>query len=112
MLTFFTTAKPFLGQSGIIQRNAIKSWTLTHPGVEVILFGDDQGAADVAREFGIRHEPHVERSKQGSKRLHYMFSTARAIARHEVLCYINCDIILMDDFVSALDRIRERTRNF
>jgi hypothetical protein len=34
MLTFFTTAKPFRGHSGVIQRNALKSWTLLHPDVE------------------------------------------------------------------------------
>jgi hypothetical protein len=28
MLTLFTTAKPFEGRSGIIQRNALKSWKL------------------------------------------------------------------------------------
>jgi hypothetical protein len=32
MLTlFFTTAKPFVGHSGVIQRNALKSWKLWHP---------------------------------------------------------------------------------
>lgn len=36
---FFTTAKPFVGHNGVIQRNALRSWTLLHPGVEVILFG-------------------------------------------------------------------------
>jgi hypothetical protein len=45
MPTFFTTAKPFPGHDGIIQRNALKSWTRLHPEVEVILFGDEGGAA-------------------------------------------------------------------
>ena len=44
MLTFFTTGKPFRGHSGIIQRNALRSWLLLDPDVEVILFGDDEGA--------------------------------------------------------------------
>ena len=48
MLTFFTTAKPFKGHSAIIQRNALKSWTLLDPDIEVILFGDEEGAAEVA----------------------------------------------------------------
>lgn len=30
----------FVGHSGIIQRNALKSWKLLHPEVEVILFGE------------------------------------------------------------------------
>jgi hypothetical protein len=46
MLTFVTTAKPFLRHDSVIQRNALKSWTLLRPDVEVILFGDDAGAAD------------------------------------------------------------------
>jgi hypothetical protein len=112
MITFFTTAKPFRGHAGTIQRNALKSWTLLHPDVEVILFGDEEGAAEAARELGIRHEPHVERSEYGTKRLDYLFTTARALARHEVLCYVNCDIILMDDFCRALEQVRAAHARF
>src|SRR5579863_2067444 len=73
MLTMFTTPKPFRGHIGVIQRNALKSWTLLHPDLEVILFGDDEGAAVVAGEFGLRHEPHVERNEFGTNRLDSMF---------------------------------------
>ena len=62
MLTLFSTPKPFRGHIGVIQRNALKSWTLLHPDVEIILFGDDEGTADICRELGLQHEPHVERS--------------------------------------------------
>ena len=44
MITFFTTAKPFVGHSGVIQRNALKSWMLVHPFAEVILFGNETEA--------------------------------------------------------------------
>ena len=106
MLTFFTTAKPFRCHDGVIQRNALKSWTLLDREVEVVLFGDDEGAAETARGLGIRHEVHVERNEHGSKRLDYMFRRAQEIARHDLLCYINCDIILMNDFREALERVR------
>jgi len=106
MLTFFTTAKPFRAHDGIIQRNALKSWTRLHPDVEVILFGDDEGAAEVASDLQIRHEPHVERNEFGAKRLDFMFCHAQAIARHELLCYINCDILLMRDFCDTVSRVR------
>jgi len=69
MLTLFTTAKPFRGHSGIIQCNALKSWTLLHPDIEIILFGDDEGTAEVCAEYGLRHETHVERHESGAKRL-------------------------------------------
>jgi len=112
MLTIFSTAKAFRGHSGIIERNALQSWKALHPDVEIILFGDDEGAAEVAQEFGLRHEAHVERNAWGTKRLDYMFARAQAIARHEILCYINCDIILMQDFWRAVERVRAMHREF
>jgi hypothetical protein len=42
-----TTANPFRGHGAIIQRNALKSRALLHPGVEIILFGEDEGSAEV-----------------------------------------------------------------
>jgi hypothetical protein len=106
MVTIFTTPKPFRGHISVIQRNALKSWTLLHPDVEVILFGDEEGAAEAARELGIRHEAHVERNELGTNLLDYMFGKAEAIARHDVLCYVNCDIVLTDDFLRAVERLR------
>jgi hypothetical protein len=44
--------------------------------------------------------------------LDYLFARAQAIARHEVLCYINCDIILMQDFLRAIERVRAVHREF
>ena len=112
MLTFFTTAKPFRGHHGIIQRNALKSWTLLHPQVEVILFGDEEGAAEAARELQIRYEPHVERNESGTKRLDFLFCRAQPVARHDLLCYINCDIVLLPDFREAIQRVREKHAQF
>src|SRR5215469_4310945 len=106
MLTLFSTAKAFAGHSGVIQRNALKSWTLLHPDVEIVLFGDDEGAAEVCTEFGLRHETHVERDESGLKRIDYFFDRAQAIAQHDILCYVNCDIILTSDFCRAIEQVR------
>src|SRR5207245_4021188 len=110
MLTIFTTAKPFCKHVGIIQRNALQSWKALHPDIETILLGDDEGAAEAARKFGLRHEPFAERNERGTKRLDYLYARAQAIAKHEVLCYINCDIILMQDFAGAIERVRTAHR--
>jgi len=96
----------------VIQRNALTSWTRLHADAEVILFGDDAGAAEIARGLGLRHEPRVERNRFGSKRLDYMFARAQEMARHEVLCYCNCDIILLPEFCEALERVRGRHERF
>jgi hypothetical protein len=42
----------------------------------------------------------------------YMFSRAQTISQHEVLCYSNCDIILMSDFGRALERARTSHTEF
>ncbi len=112
MLTIFSTAKPFKGHFATIQRNAIKSWTLLHPDCEVILFGDEEGTAEVAQEFGIRHEPQLQRNEHGTPFLNFMFDRAQEIARHGLLCYVNCDILLMSDFRDALERVSHWQRTF
>jgi hypothetical protein len=101
MLTFFTTAKVFKDHTDIIQRNALRSWTRLHPDVEVIVFGDEEGVAQVCSEYGLRHEPHVERHESGFKYLDYMFTRAQQIAQHGYLCYANCDIVFLPDFWHA-----------
>ena len=82
------------------------------PGVEVILFGDEEGAAETARDLGLRHESQVERNEFGTKRLDFMFCRAQAITRHDLLCYINCDILLTQDFCAAVKRVREKHSQF
>lgn len=112
MLTLFTTAKPFSGHFNVIQRNALKSWKLLHPDVEVILFGDDEGYAEAARDLALRHEPDVGRNEFGTILISSMFEKAQAIAKHGLLCYANCDIVLLPDFAAALHRVKEKQRLF
>lgn len=112
MLTFFTTAKPFDGHIDIIQRNAIRSWQMLHPDIEIILMGDDAGSAEVSTEMGLRHIPTVRRNKYGTKYLADIYDQAQAAARHKLVCHINCDIILMPDFLRAVERVAVRDSRF
>lgn len=105
MITFFTTPKPFLGHIGIIQRNAIESWKRSHPDAEIVIFGDEEGTADAARQLQVRHIPDVKRNEHGTKYLSPIFDRAHEVGRHDTLCYINCDIILLSDFRAAADRV-------
>ncbi|MFN8414043.1 MAG: hypothetical protein U0Z26_16805 [Anaerolineales bacterium] len=99
LLTLFSAPKPFTNPHiAMIQRNAIKSWTLL-PDVEVILLGEEEGLADVAHELGVKHVPHVERSVGGTPLISSMFKLARENSNSDLLCIINADMILMSDFV-------------
>ena len=105
MLTIFTTPKPFRGHIGIIQRNAILSWTKLRPVCEVILFGDDEGTAEVAAEFGVRHIPDVARNEFGTPLLNSLFAVAQRSASYDLMAYVNADIILLSDFMAAVRRM-------
>jgi hypothetical protein len=47
-MTIFAIPKPFIGQIGVIQKNAIASWTKLSPRPEIILFGDEIGTGAIA----------------------------------------------------------------
>ena len=103
MITFFSTPKPFRGHIDVIQRNALRSWKLVHPEAEVLLLGDDEGAAEVCRELGIRHIPFVEKNSRGTNYVASLFDQAQEVARHDLLCYLNCDILLLSDFRQVVE---------
>lgn len=104
-LTIFATPKKFGGHVGVIQRNAIGSWTRMNPRPEVILFGAEAGTAVIAREFGLRHVPGVKCNEWGTPLVSDLFEQAEALGTGPALCYVNSDIILLDDFIQATARV-------
>ena len=112
MLTLFSVPKPFRGHIGDIQRNAIASWHALHPDVQVVLVGDDEGVADAALEAGVEHVGSLERSERGTPRLDSAFARVDEVARHPLWCYVNGDIVLLDDFLPAVRRVRRRFDDF
>lgn len=112
MLTVFTSPKPFVGHVGIIQRNALASWMALGHGVQVLLIGDEAGAAEAAADLGIRHLPQVSRNELGTPLLSSIFALAHEAAQHTLLCYVNTDVMLLSDLLSAVSRTMERFRRF
>lgn len=106
--TLFACPKAFEGHTGVIQRNAILSWTRLDPKPEIILFGNDPGAAEFARELGLRHLPEVKQSEAGTPLVSDLFHRAQEAASHETLAYVNADIILLQDFVEAIREVGSR----
>jgi hypothetical protein len=106
LITLFSAPKPFTDPHiAMIQRNAIKSWTLL-PDVEVILLGEEKGLAKAAKEFGVNHIRDVARNKGGVPLISSMFQLARENSNSDLLCIVNTDMILLPDFVEAARRSR------
>ena len=112
MVTMFACPKPFIGHIAVIQRNAIKSWTLLNPRPEIILCGNEAGIGEIAQEFSLRHVPEILRNEYGTPLLNDLFEKAESASVTDLLCYINSDIILFNDFMQALERVSKLRRRF
>jgi hypothetical protein len=112
MITIFAIPKPFKGHIGVIQRNAIQSWKMLAPGCEVILYGDDEGTAEAAAQYGAKHVPDIARNEFGTPLLNGLFERTQQIAAHELICYVNGDSMLVDDFMRSLTRVASAKKRF
>ena len=78
------------------------------PGCEVIIFGDEHGSAEMAREIEARHVPGVALSAAGTPIVSDMFSQASVIARRPILCFANADVIFTSTLLDAVRRVARR----
>jgi len=112
MLTIFSTPKPFKGHISIIQQNAIRSWTLIQPDCDIIQFGDEEGKAEIATEFNLRHVQDIKRNEYGTPLVNDLFAKAQNLAKHNILCYVNCDIIFTNNLLDTITRVQNQFQKF
>lgn len=112
MLTIFTIPKPFDGHIGLIQRNALGSWARLRPECQVIVCGDEPGAAEAASAAGAEHIAGIERNEFGTPLLGSAFAAVERRAKRPFVCYVNADILLLGDFVGAVGRVAREKPKF
>lgn len=105
-LTMFCTCKPFRGLDEVAQLNAIESWIRLRPRPEVLLCGDDYGTREVAKAHGLEFRD--VQYEEGLPLVNDIFRVARRAAAHETLVFVNADIILMQEFMTAVNRVVNR----
>ena len=110
MLTLFSVPRPFENHYAVIQRNAIRSWSLLTPSPEIILLGSDYGTKEIASEFRLRHIPNIDYPEFGTPLLDSMHRQVEQCASNNLLCIVNADIILMDDFTAPVQLVSWRNK--
>lgn len=100
-VSIFSIPKSYLGHTGVIQRNALKSWCV-QADVEVILLGDDRSVEAEAEAAGAKHLSGLQVNEHGTPLLDSAFALARKAATGRLLCFINADILLPPDFTRQL----------
>jgi hypothetical protein len=111
VLTLFSIPKPFEDLVDTIQRNALRSWCALD-GVEVLVLGDEPGTADTAAEFGVQHLGGLVTNERGTPRLDDAFARVEATARYPLRCFVNADIVFLDDFRPALQSVQASLSDF
>jgi hypothetical protein len=106
MLTLLSTPKPFQGHIGVIQRNAISSWTRLHPTPQIYLFGDEPGTTEISAELHVHYLVDIARNEFGTPLLNDLLLRAREFASTPLLCYVNSDIILLQEFLEAIGHVQ------
>ena len=105
MLTFLASPKPFIGNAGKIQRNAILSWKVMHPEAEIIIYGDGEGVAQACHEMGASHVPDIPCSPSGIPTFNGIAEHARVHAKYDIQCYLNCDIIFLSNIFEVVKNV-------
>lgn len=102
MITLFTIPRAFTGKDKIRQENALGSWARLTPRPEIILCCKDPGVAEAARQFDCIHAPEARCSKKGVPYIGHAFQLAAQLAANDILCYVNTDVIFLQDFITAV----------
>lgn len=113
LITIFTVPKAFKHPHiSLIQRNTVKNLASLGPDVNALLIGDDEGVAEVAAEYGVRHIPNIARNDQGTPIVASAFQLAREYSDTPLLACINADNLLMPDFVETARLVSHHFKNF
>ena len=105
--------KPFIDKFDTIQQNAIGSWSAaTHPSVtkSIYLMGNESGTEQAAAMYGCTYVPDIEYNTFGTPLVSSIFNRLKEIGSQTtvspdtkiVYCYINCDIIIFDEFLTNI----------
>ena len=111
-MTILAVPKAFHGHIGVIQRNAIASWTNLKPRPEIRLYGTEDGMEQCAAELGVRHETEIARNEFGTPMLDDLLARARSFAKTPLICYVNSDIILLQEFLDAVTAVQKKLPRF
>lgn len=105
MLTIFSSPKPFRDSINKIQRNALGSWKQLNPKCQIIIFGNEEGTADVAKEFDVIHIPDISKNEFNTPLVGDLFEKALRLSDKHFLCYVNSDIIFFNDLLMAIQKV-------
>lgn len=111
MITLFSCPKAFKNQFDTIQRNAIESWLSLGKNVDIVLVGQEEGMEEVCKEYKIKHIRNIERNEYGTPLVKSIVTQAENNSENELMCYVNADIVILKDFIEAINVLEKKKHN-
>lgn len=111
MITIFTTTKDFNGRNRVNQLNAIRSWLCSFYKPQVIIFGKSAGIEELGKHENLIMLEQVRVSETGAPFADEMFNVISEIAKFDICCYVNADILLPRSFFDNVIRIHKKLSN-
>lgn len=107
-ITLFSIPKAFVNDHiSIIQENAISSWSKI-PNAKVILYGNDEGVFEFAKQKQIDHLPINKLSTLGTPLLSEAFNTTINSNKNSIIGYINSDIIITNEINKIIEFVSSK----
>ena len=105
MLTFLSSPKPFIGNDKENQYRAIQSWLMAAEDAEVILYGDSIGIEESGKKLNVKIVKNIQSSPTGVPYFGAIAEHAATHGRYDIQIYLNCDILLDRDILTAIKNI-------
>lgn len=112
MITIFSSPRGMNGLFRIIQLNAFNNWKSLDSGVEIMIFGNEEGVKEICEEYGFVHIPAVPLNKEGLPFVKDLFKIANKLARNNILMYSNADILFEKNFLNVVEFLRKEKTSF
>lgn len=121
MLTIFSSPRPFTEKRfAKIQANAVRSWIRLKPMPDIILFGDEKHEPGIEKlvtwlsDFnGFRGFVNdVRRNRWGTPLVGDLLIKAQRMAQTDFVAWVNTDMVLLQDFMNAIQRVEKVFRQF
>ena len=112
MITLFTTPKDFSGIFDIIQTNALNSWRIISPEIQILVIGNSKGSKEVAASITAEFIPEVGCSSDGVPLINKLFSIAQSQAKYPIIAYVNADILLPPNLLEVISLLQKIRSNF
>ncbi|CAN8062254.1 unnamed protein product [Agarophyton chilense] len=110
-IEIFSAPKPFVGEDRNVNLRAIRSWQRLTPRPKITLLGHELGYDQVATEYGLNIRSDVDQNFLGVPLFNSMFHIANS-SKADVTVIINGDIILTNDFISTMKKVRSRFKDY